>query len=137
MTTPRYNDHFATEADARLAWGAFAVLRDGIDTYADKPLPTFPGDKPVYAGNTVSGARGGFFADVKNAVPVAELAGRFTTLTPAGPGKLRGKCPLHEEKTGSFYVYQDSNRWQCFGACATGGDVINLAQCLMDKGLLQ
>ena len=83
----------------------------------------------------VAGSRN-LFQAVKQAVSVEELAGRFTQLAPAGSGKLKGRCPLHGERTASFYVYQDSQRWQCFGACASGGDVVELARRLMDLGKL-
>jgi hypothetical protein len=33
-------------------------------------------------------------------------------------------CPLHNEKTPSFTVYQNSNSWHCFG-CGAGGSVID------------
>ena len=39
---------------------------------------------------------------------------------------LYGKCPIHNERSGSFVVYTASNRWHCFGACSIGGDVIDL-----------
>lgn len=35
-------------------------------------------------------------------------------------------CPLHNEKTPSFAWYPKDNRWYCFGACAKGGDSIDL-----------
>ena len=35
-------------------------------------------------------------------------------------------CPIHNEKTPSFAWYPVQNRWYCFGACAKGGDVIDL-----------
>ena len=76
------------------------------------------------------------FDHVKAAVSVEELAGHFTALTPAGPLKLKGLCPIHTERTPSFHVSTDRDLWYCFGACQRGGDVITLAQCLMDKGLL-
>jgi len=79
---------------------------------------------------------GNIFERVKAAVAVEDLAMRYTDLKPAGAGKLKGRCPLHHERTASFYVYTDSGRWRCFGACAEGGDVISLAQRLMDKELL-
>ena len=78
----------------------------------------------------------GLFANVKAAIPVEELAARFTVLHPIGPDRLKGKCPLHEERTPSFYVYQDKEYWRCYGACARGGDVIDLARALMDLGKL-
>lgn len=76
------------------------------------------------------------FARVKEAVAVEDLAMRYTDLKPAGSGKLKGQCPLHHERTASFYVFTDSGRWRCFGRCAEGGDVINLAQRLIDRGLM-
>jgi hypothetical protein len=54
------------------------------------------------------------------------------------PGKLRhagskrwtGTCPMHKEKTASFYVFTSDNHWYCFGACQKGGDVISLYRAL-------
>lgn len=37
------------------------------------------------------------------------------------------KCPLHNEKTGSFYWFKDKNNYHCFG-CGAHGDAINLYQ---------
>ncbi|MFQ6026922.1 MAG: CHC2 zinc finger domain-containing protein [Dehalococcoidia bacterium] len=70
------------------------------------------------------------------AMDIVALASRFTDLKPAGPGKLKGRCPLHQERTPSFYVYEDTKRWWCFGACAGGGDVIELFQRLVNLGVL-
>lgn len=36
------------------------------------------------------------------------------------------KCPLHNEKTGSFVWYKNNNSYYCFGGCGIGGDVIDL-----------
>ena len=82
------------------------------------------------------GLKTGLFRQVRQAVPIEDLANRFTTLRPAGPGKLKGLCPLHHEKTASFYIYQTLDRWHCFGACARGGDVVDLARMLVDQGKL-
>ncbi len=43
--------------------------------------------------------------------------------------KLKGSCPLHNEKTPSFYVYPESNSFYCFG-CKQGGNNINLIRLL-------
>lgn len=124
---PTYNNFIHTEWEARIWWTVYHLAKPG------QRLPRFPGtprpkSKPSRAAN--------LFHAVKDAVSVEELAERFTTLNPAGPGKLKGRCPLHEERTASFYVYQESRRWQCFGACASGGDVVELARRLMDLGKL-
>lgn len=45
--------------------------------------------------------------------------------------KNKIKCPLHEERTPSFQIYERDNRWYCFG-CNEGGDVIDLVQKLQN-----
>jgi hypothetical protein len=42
---------------------------------------------------------------------------------------LVGLCPLHQEKTPSFYVYLKTNSCWCFG-CQQGGDTIQLIRLL-------
>jgi len=45
-----------------------------------------------------------------------------------GRGRVRqGVCPFHEEQEGSFTVYEDSQRWYCFG-CGEGGDVLDFVR---------
>ena len=42
-----------------------------------------------------------------------------------GRGRVRqGVCPFHDELEGSFTVYEDSQRFYCFG-CGAGGDVLD------------
>ncbi len=42
-----------------------------------------------------------------------------------GRGRVRqGVCPFHDEAEGSFTVYEDSQRFWCFG-CGEGGDVLD------------
>jgi hypothetical protein len=43
-------------------------------------------------------------------------------------GEMVGLCPLHQEKTASFYVYAD-NHYHCYG-CGSHGDVTDLEQAL-------
>ena len=122
-----YNEWF-TEGEARVMWAFHHIALKGLAA----PIPTFPLDrKPTTAAPST-----GIFGTVKAAVSVAELAGRFTKLQQMGPGRLRGKCPLHQERTGSFHIWEDKGTWRCFGACARGGDVIELARLLMDQGKL-
>lgn len=43
--------------------------------------------------------------------------------------KLVGLCPFHKEKSPSWYIYQDTNSYYCFG-CQNGNDVIGLVMLL-------
>lgn len=43
--------------------------------------------------------------------------------------QLIASCPLHKEKTPSFFIYPDTNSFYCYG-CLAGGDVITLAKLL-------
>ena len=65
-----------------------------------------------------------------NLVAVAE---QFTRLVPVG-NKLKGLCPLHQERTPSFYVIPDRQKWRCYGACAKGGDIVDLLDALAEQG---
>ncbi len=45
-----------------------------------------------------------------------------------GRGRVRqGVCPFHDELEGSFTVYENSQRFWCFG-CGSGGDVLDFIQ---------
>ena len=129
-----YNPHFRTKDAARLMWTCLQVARHG----PGQPIPRFPGDQPAKPIGRRKASGGSIFERVKAAVSVEDLAGRYTDLRSAGPGKLKGKCPIHEERTPSFYVFIDREpqSWRCFGACATGGDVVELAYQLSLKGRL-
>jgi hypothetical protein len=65
---------------------------------------------------------------IRGAVPIEEVARRYTKLEPlGGQAWFTGRCPLpdHEDKTPSFYIYPPG-RWWCYG-CGRGGDVVDLA----------
>ena len=79
-------------------------------------------------------AGGDLFERAKALVLVEDFAGRFTELVASSSNRLRGLCPLHDERTGSFVVYVDSQTWHCFGACGAGGDVVELGRRLLECG---
>lgn len=68
---------------------------------------------------------------IKAANPLAEfLAGRGFVLKRHG-ALLQGKCPFHHEQNGeALTVYEQENRWHCFGKCGAGGDVIRAVELL-------
>lgn len=65
-----------------------------------------------------------YIESLKQALIPQQIAGRYTQLKQSGKG-FTGKCPFHEEKTPSFWVYPDGG-YKCFGCGASGGDLIQL-----------
>lgn len=49
---------------------------------------------------------------------------------------IYAKCPFHDQKTGSFTIYKDSNSWFCY-SCNIGGDSISFLQKLKDIGFVE
>lgn len=43
-------------------------------------------------------------------------------------------CAIHGEVTPSLHVYEESESWHCFGACAEGGDAIEFIRKVEDCG---
>jgi len=66
-------------------------------------------------------------ATVKERSAIDDVVREHVTLRAAGPGSLKGLCPLHDEKTPSFTVRPSVGAWHCFG-CGEGGDVISFVQ---------
>ncbi|MBK8046357.1 MAG: DNA primase [Anaerolineales bacterium] len=61
--------------------------------------------------------------EIKQRVDIVDVVSRYTPLKRAG-SIYKGNCPFHNERTPSFVVFPHTGTWHCFGACATGGDVI-------------
>jgi DNA primase len=65
------------------------------------------------------------FQRVKDATDlVAYVESRGIYLKKAGSA-YKALCPFHAEKSPSFVVNPETQRWQCFGACGVGGTVID------------
>ena len=62
--------------------------------------------------------------DIKARLDILEVVGQRVQLQRSGRS-FKGNCPFHQERTPSFHVFPDRQSWRCFGACATGGDVVN------------
>ena len=63
----------------------------------------------------------GFLAELRARTSLQGLVGRRVKLTKSGRN-WKGCCPFHNEKTPSFYVYEDA--YHCFG-CGVHGDAIS------------
>jgi DNA primase len=55
---------------------------------------------------------------------IVDVIGGFVQLKKKGR-LYEACCPFHQENTPSFKVDPARNTWHCFGACATGGNVIS------------
>ena len=65
---------------------------------------------------------------VKAAYPLADVVERAgVRLRRVGSGTFQGLCPFHTERTPSFTVYVQRQRFWCFG-CGAGGDVLDFVQ---------
>ena len=62
--------------------------------------------------------------DVKSRLDIVEVISQRVPLQRSG-NSYKAPCPFHHEKTPSFHVFPDRQSWRCFGACATGGDVLS------------
>ena len=62
--------------------------------------------------------------DVKSRLDLMEVVSGYVALQRSGRA-YKANCPFHQERTPSFYVSPERQTWQCFGACATGGDVFS------------
>lgn len=64
----------------------------------------------------------GVVDEIKDRVDIVEFVSHYVPLRKAGRNHT-GLCPFHADTAPSFVVFPDGQRWHCFGACATGGDV--------------
>lgn len=64
--------------------------------------------------------------EIRTRVSLVDLVSENVVLKQQGGGGLVGLCPFHNEKTPSFHVRPQENRYHCFG-CGASGDVITYA----------
>lgn len=64
--------------------------------------------------------------EIKEKIDIVSLISKYVELRPAGKNFV-GLCPFHTEKTPSFTVSPDLQRFKCFG-CGKSGDIFNFVQ---------
>lgn len=64
--------------------------------------------------------------EIKEKIDIVNLISKYVELRPAGKNFV-GLCPFHTEKTPSFTVSPDIQRFKCFG-CGKSGDIFNFIQ---------
>ncbi len=64
--------------------------------------------------------------EIKDKIDIVSIIQKYVQLKQAGKN-FSGLCPFHKEKTPSFIVSPDIQRYKCFG-CDKSGDVFNFVQ---------
>ena len=59
---------------------------------------------------------------VSERISLDKIISKYAKLEPTGRG-FKCRCPLHNEKTPSFYIYTDMNTFYCFGCGASGNAI--------------
>jgi len=111
-------------------FGAFQPLLNNPNPYRDEVIERFynehHSDVQVmdkwFSAQSVSSLTS--VDDVKSRLDIVEVVSQRVPLQRSG-NSYKAPCPFHQENTPSFHVFPDRQSWRCFGACATGGDVLS------------
>ncbi|MDR2088468.1 MAG: DNA primase [Clostridiales Family XIII bacterium] len=73
--------------------------------------------------------------EIKGRCNIVDVIGRLVPLKKAG-AHYKGLCPFHNEKTPSFTVSEEKQRFICYG-CGAAGDVISFVQRTQNLSFLE
>ena len=68
-----------------------------------------------------------FLVELNDRTDIGDIISSYVDLKTRG-NRMVGLCPFHNEKTGSFTVFRDTNSYYCFGCGAGGGPVTFIRQ---------
>src|SRR5690606_29405649 len=66
--------------------------------------------------------------DVKARLDIVDVVSGYVTDLRKSARTFKACCPFHNERTPSFVVDPERQTWHCFGACSTGGVVIEFVR---------
>ncbi len=72
---------------------------------------------------------------IRTANPLPSIVGAAVKLQRAG-NEWKGCCPFHADRSPSFTIYSDGERFQCFG-CGAQGDVLDFVARLYGLGMVE
>ncbi|MEA1885136.1 MAG: DNA primase [Thermotogota bacterium] len=67
-----------------------------------------------------------FVEKLKTDVNIVDLIASYIELQKSGRN-YKALCPFHQEKTPSFYIYENTQSYHCFG-CGASGDIFSFVQ---------
>ena len=63
--------------------------------------------------------------DIRARLDIVDVVADYVPELKRSGKNYHARCPFHQERTPSFVVFPDTQKWRCFGSCATGGDVFS------------
>ncbi|MDN5359970.1 MAG: primase, partial [Thermotogaceae bacterium] len=67
-----------------------------------------------------------FVEKLKTEINIVDLIASYIELQKSGRN-YKALCPFHQEKTPSFYIYENTQSYHCFG-CGASGDIFSFIQ---------